>query len=61
MVEYIHKIQSPNVEAQPTAISIIDVESPLNKSFIEVKRDHFISQAYGEWLNAAHAQATNYK
>ena len=61
MAEYIHELQSPHAEALPTAISVIDVESPLNKSFIEqVKRDYSISQAYGEWLNAVHAQVTGY-
>lgn len=61
MAEYIHEIQNPNIEALPTSIFVIDVESPLKKSFIEqVKRDHSISQAYGEWLNTVHAQEANY-
>lgn len=61
MAEYIHEIQNTNMETLPTAISVIDVTSPLNKSFIEqVKRDHSIYLAYGERLNTVHSQATGY-
>ena len=61
MVEYTHELQSPHAEAFPNVIKIINVEYPLNISFLgHVKRYHSTSQVYNEWMSVVHTQETHY-